>query len=193
MHEAVAKAKDVRPVVAGSMLPGQSVVGMDGKSVPLNTALAKGKHVLIVYRGGWCPYCTRHFAAIGQQAEFLSQHGWAISSLSPDSPASIQAMLKKHGKDDVQYFSDADADVIRALGLAFVLDEKTRTIYKQYNIDLEQASGFKHYILPVPTVLLVVDGEIRAVHADADYKRRLQPELLRAMVAAVDKSPASKK
>jgi len=38
----------------------------------------------------------------------------------------------------------------------------------------------------VPAVLLVVDGTIRALHADADYKRRLDPAVLRAMVATID-------
>ena len=58
--------------------------------------------------------------------------------------------------------------------------------YKKYKIDLAAASGETHNILPVPTVLFVVDGVIRGLHADIDYKRRLHPEVLMAMTTAID-------
>lgn len=188
LPQAAEKPTEVRPVVVGSQLPDAKVHVSEDKELTLKEALGEGKQILIVYRGGWCPYCSRHFAALGQHKEELGERGWSIQSLSPDAPAVIQAWLKKNGDDGVPRLSDSDADAMRALGLAFVLDEKTRTVYQKYNIDLEQASGGQtHYILPVPAVLLIVDGEIRALHADANYERRLRPTLLMAMVDAVEK------
>ena len=184
--EAVDAPQKVRPIVVGSELPNLMVEKADGIAQGFRDALGQGKHVVIVYRGGWCPYCTRHFAAIGMKKDALKQAGWNLASLSPDNQASIKAWVDKNGDDGVQRLSDSDADVIRALGLAFVLDEKTREIYKKYNIDLVAASGETHNILPVPTVLLVVDGVIRGLHADIDYKRRLHPEVLMAMTTAID-------
>jgi peroxiredoxin len=190
-HAAITEAVDVpsqvRPVVAGSQLPDAQVQVDEVTSLSLKEAVGSGKKILIVYRGGWCPYCSRHFTALGQHKEALSKRGWEMASLSPDAPATIKAWLDKNGNDGVPRLSDSDADAIRALGLAFVLDEATRIKYKKYNIDLEQASGGQtHYILPVPAVLLIVDGEIRSVHADADYSRRLHPEVLMATVDAVE-------
>ncbi len=184
--EAVDAPSKVRPIVVGSDLPNLNVEAAGGISQRFRDTLAQGKHVVIVYRGGWCPYCTRHFAAIGMKKEELAKAGWKLASLSPDNQASVKAWVEKNGDDGVQRLSDSDADVIRALGLAFVLDAKTREKYKKYNIDLNAASGETHNILPVPAVLLVVDGQVRGLHADINYKRRLHAEVLMAMTTAID-------
>ena len=181
------KAELVRPIVAGSMLPEQGVV-VDGEDKPLRTVLGEGKHVLIVYRGGWCPYCTRHFSAVGMAKADLEARGWRISGLSPDAPAAVAAWKEKHGDDGLQRLSDSDADAMRALGLAFQMPADLVMTYKnKYKIDLEAAAGGQtHHILPVPAVLLIVDGEVRAVHADVKYQRRLHVPVLKAMVDAVE-------
>lgn len=185
---AAADPAAVRPVVAGSRLPEATVVGADGTSVPLREAVGGGKTVLVVYRGGWCPFCTRHFAALGQARAELEARGWKLVAISPDSPASIAAWVAEHGEDGVARFSDGDADAIEALGLGFTVDRGTLEKYRGYGIDLERASGHDHHILPVPAVLLVVDDEIRWLHADADYRRRVDRGLLLAAIEAVERS-----
>lgn len=182
----------VRALVAGATLPAATVATAEGE-VPLNEAVGDGKVALVVYRGGWCPVCTRHFAALGSVADELQEDGWRLVALSPDSRESIAAWEEKHSEDAFTRLSDSDVDAIRALGLAFVVDAATRETYKGYGIDLQAASGHDHHTLPVPTVILVVDGTARFVHADADYQRRLTPEVLRAAVAMVEKQSEAAK
>jgi len=185
---AASEPTKVRPAVVGSQLPDAPVLRGDGTSLPLREAVGAGKAVLIVYRGGWCPICTRHFAALGQAREELVAKDWSLVAISPDSPESIAAWIDEHGDDGIVRYSDSDVDAIEALGLAYTLDAETRAKYREYGLDLAAASGQDHYILPVPAVLLVVDGEIRWFHADADYRRRLERPLLRAAVDAVERS-----
>ncbi len=52
---------------------------------------------------------------------------------------------------------------------------------KKYNIDVEEASGQKHHLLPVPAVFLVAtNGLIQFECVNPDYKVRLDPDLLLA-------------
>ena len=70
----------------------------------------------------------------------------------------------------------------RAFGLVFRVDDPMLEKYRSFGIDLEQASGRDHHMLPVPAVYIVdTQGIIRFAHWDADYKKRLEPEgLLKA-------------
>ena len=61
------------------------------------------------------------------------------------------------------------------------MDDATLAELKKYNIDVEQASGQKHHMLPVPAVFLVAtNGLIQFEYVNPDYKVRLEPELLLA-------------
>jgi hypothetical protein len=76
------------------------------------------------------------------------------------------------------------------MGIAFQLDEATRTRYLGFGIDLEEVSGEGHGQLPVPSVFLVsAGGEILWAYSNPDYKVR--PEnaaLLKAARQAAQKS-----
>ncbi len=183
-------ATEVRPVVVGSRLPAAKVHNATGEALTLAEAAGDGKVALIVYRGGWCPICTRHFAALGQARTELEDAGWRFLALSPDRPAVIAEAMAAGGAEAIPRLSDSDVSAIRALGLAFRLDAPTLRRYADYDIDVAAASGQDHHILPVPAVLLVVDGEIRFLHADADYRRRLDAGLLRSAVSMIASADA---
>lgn len=73
----------------------------------------------------------------------------------------------------------------RAFGIAYDVDEATREQLAGFGIDLEQASGRDHHVLPVPSVFLVDDGgTIQFVHADPNYRERIDPEVLMAVARA---------
>lgn len=70
-------------------------------------------------------------------------------------------------------------DVARDYGLAFRVSEETLDRYAMAGIDLEAASGYDHHILPVPATFVVgLDGMIRFVYANPNYRVRVDPELL---------------
>jgi peroxiredoxin len=83
-------------------------------------------------------------------------------------------------------FSDASGEASAAFGIAFRVDDKTAELYKGFGIDLEDASGRDHHILPVPSIFIVdTEGTIRFVHYDANYRVRPDPhKVLEAAAAA---------
>ena len=57
--------------------------------------------------------------------------------------------------------------------------------YKGYGIDLDDASGGNHHLLPIPAVFLVgTDGVIKFTYANPDYKVRMDPQVLLSTVKA---------
>jgi peroxiredoxin len=73
----------------------------------------------------------------------------------------------------------------REFGVAYRVDAATREKLGEFGIDIEQASGEDHHLLPVPSVF-VVDGSgtIRFVYADPDYRQRIDPEVLMSVARA---------
>jgi peroxiredoxin len=68
------------------------------------------------------------------------------------------------------------------------LDDQTLAEFKKYNIDVEEASGQKHHMLPVPAVFLVAtNGLVQFEYVNPDYKVRLDPDLLLAATRIVFK------
>ncbi len=67
----------------------------------------------------------------------------------------------------------------KAFHVAYKVDEATLKQLRGYGIDLEEASGEKHRLLPVPAVFLVgTNGLIQFEYVNPDYKVRIHPDLL---------------
>ena len=76
-------------------------------------------------------------------------------------------------------------DATRAFGLAFRVDDELHERYLSYNIDIEEASGEKHHVLPAPATYIVgANGIINFAYINPDYKVRLHPEVLLAAAQA---------
>lgn len=70
-------------------------------------------------------------------------------------------------------YSDSTLDAAKAFGIVFQLTDDEVALYRDYDIDLEAASGQDHYQLPVPSVFLVeAGGAIRWVYSNPDYEVR---------------------
>ena len=172
------RAEDVKPLPAGSPLPNVSLQQIDGSTTRVLDALAGKPAVLVFFRGGWCPYCNRHLSSLRSIEAELGELGYQLIAISPDSPQSLRAGIGKH-KAEYTLLSDSSAEFIRALGLAFKVDARTREKYKGHGIDLKQASGQEHFLLPVPAVYMVDrDGMITYRYANPDYKVRMDNQEL---------------
>lgn len=166
-----------KPLQAGVMAPDAKILTADNKPTTLKAAFGGKPTVLIFYRGGWCPFCNRHLAAVGQVQDQLKQIGFQTIAVSPDLPANLGETMEK---DNVDYkiYSDPSANSLKAYGVAFRLDDKTFDLYKNnYKIDLEARSGSDHHILPVPSVFLIdAKGMIVFSHSNPDYRIRMSGE-----------------
>lgn len=74
----------------------------------------------------------------------------------------------------------------QAFRVAYQVDSDTLNQLKKYGIDLEEASGENHHMLPVPAVFITgTDGVIQFVYANPDYKVRITPDMLLAVAKTV--------
>jgi len=108
----------------------------------------------------------------------LKNLGVQLLAISPDKPSKVRETIEKH-KMSFILLSDSDMVAARSFRVAYKLDDQTLAEFKKYNIDVEDASGQRHHMLPVPTVFLVTtNGLIQFEYVNPDYKVRLDPELL---------------
>ncbi|HKJ90474.1 MAG TPA: peroxiredoxin-like family protein [Oceanipulchritudo sp.] len=167
------EAKKVSPIGVGESIPPVTVQTIDGESRNLASLSAGKPCVLIFYRGSWCPYCNRHLSALAGIEDDLEDLGYRILAVSPDRPAGLKEAVAEN-KLGYTLLSDSSAEAIKAFGLAFEVDEKTRKMYARHGIDLNKASGEEHYMLPVPAVYLVdKEGRIQFHYSNPDHSVRL--------------------
>lgn len=117
----------------------------------------------------------------------LTQLGYQIVVISPDRPEKVREFSAK-GDYAYTLLSDSDLVAARALGVAFRVSDKTFEALKSHNLDIEDASGKKHHLLPVPSVFIVdKEGVILFEYVNPDYRVRIDPATLLAAAKAVVK------
>ena len=179
-------ADAVTPLGERDMAPVVPIYTPGGKKVGLDEIYNRAPTVLIFYRGGWCPYCSKHLADLRTVEEALEKEGFQIIAISPDRPELLQSATEQH---DYGYrlMSDYKADAALAFGLGFRVPEKTLERYRGHGLDLSARSGRPHKILPVPAAYVIdKQGTIRFAHWNPDYKKRIDArKLLQAAREAV--------
>lgn len=171
-------AREVNPVEVGSTAPNVSLTRADGSEAKLHELLNGQGIALVFYRGGWCPYCNEHLSGLGEVEKELQKLGFQIHAVSTDQAKNVMAAEEK---SEYQYtlYSDATASAAQAFGLAFRVDSESYQRLLGFGINLEEASGQDHHLLPVPAVFLIDrKGRIGFRHFNADYKKRLENDLL---------------
>jgi peroxiredoxin len=179
----------VEPLKPGDPLPEVTLKTVENQSVPLQQLVAGKPTVLIFYRGGWCPFCTKHLSALAEIRDDLKAAGFQMLAISIDQPSKLKE-TPNYDQLDYLLLSDSDATAAEAFGLVFTVPDDLVTKYKnEYQIDLEAASGQTHHRLPHPAVFIVsADGTIEFAHVNKDYKVRLEPDkILEAAKASAAK------
>jgi peroxiredoxin len=72
---------------------------------------------------------------------------------------------------------DEQSRAAEAFGLAFVLPEDLKAVYRGFGNDLAVRNGDPSWRLPVPARFVIdAEGIVRSVEADPDYTHRPEPE-----------------
>lgn len=173
------------PLKVGDIVPDTTLQTETGEAVKLTDLVQEKPTVLIFYRGGWCPYCTRHLSALVEIEADLLAAGYQMLAISPDQPSKI-AETPDREKLKYRLLSDSSMETAKAFGITFQVPAELVSKYKnEYQIDLEAASGQTHHLLPYPAVYVVgTDGVIRFAHVNEDYKVRLEPAKILEAVKA---------
>ncbi len=174
------KAEDVSPLLSGENIPQVQLINDAGQSFDLNAAVASKPTILIFYRGGWCPYCSKQLAGLQEIEQDLTKMGYQLLAVSTDSPENLK---QSEAKSKLSYtlLSDADLAVSKQFGIAFKSP-------KNYDKFLPETSGGKNEdkLLPVPSVFILNrKGNIRFEYINPNITQRLSPELLKAAASSL--------
>jgi len=172
----VATAEETPRIAVGDAAPDVVLGTVDDAELNLLAALREKPAVLIFYRGGWCPYCSKHLSALAGIQDDLAKLGIQIFAISPDQPSKLREK-PDYAKIPYQLLSDRTMVAAKAFGIAFEVDAATRDKYRGFGIDLEAASGETHHLLQHPAVYVIdAKGIVRFAHVNEDYRERLEPE-----------------
>jgi peroxiredoxin len=174
----------IRPLLTGASVPPFTARAPDGSPWTFDPESLEGPVILTFYRGSWCPYCTRHLMEYRTIENDLLQLGYRLVFLSPDRPEVLRA---EQGQEPLSYelVSDSRMAAAEALGVAFRLDDATAARYREAGVDLAEASGERHGLLPVPSTWIIgADGVIDYAFVNPDYKVRVAPGVVMAAARA---------
>ncbi|MGK0267899.1 MAG: peroxiredoxin [Paraglaciecola sp.] len=166
------KAENVTPLLNGTMAPNVTVKTADGSPVSLNALIMQKPTVLIFYRGGWCPYCSRQLAELKSIEQELVDEGYQILAISPESPKKLQSQ-KLETEFAVTLISDESLAAIRGFGVGFYVPNDTRKLYKdRMNVDLT-ADTTDRAVLPAPAIFILDEsGKVQFNYVNPDYSFR---------------------
>ncbi|KZN37159.1 hypothetical protein N480_15300 [Pseudoalteromonas luteoviolacea S2607] len=179
--------ESVSPLLPGLQAPTLTLKNSQGKAVNLATLYKNKTSIVVVYRGGWCPYCTRQLKGIQAIESQIASLDAQIIAVSPDSPD----VLAKSTIESPNYLllSDNEMAYAQALGLAYFLDNKTATAYRnKLGVNFVDLDGNDRVALPVPAVFVIdKKGLVQFQYANPNYKVRLDEKVLLAAVTAASK------
>lgn len=182
---ALAKALPDPGIKAGERAPDFTLPNAFGQAVNLYDELRKGPVVLVFYRGAWCPYCNIHLHALREslpQFQALGAQLIAITSQTPDK--SLEQFKAAPREFDV--LSDLDSEAMRTYRLYFEVDPDLAAIYRKHGLDLIEYNGPGRNVLPAPGAFVIDrDGIVRAMQADTDYTKRMEPAAIVRVLEAL--------
>ncbi len=92
-----------------------------------------------------------------------------------------------------ELLSDSQMTAAKAFGIAYRVSDAYYERLREFGNDLEEASGEKHHLLPVPAVFIVgTDGMIKFEYVNPNYRVRLDADVLLAAVKAALKEEPQK-
>lgn len=174
------KAEDISPLLAGEQIPVLKLPASTGKMFDLNLSVSQTPTILIFYRGGWCPYCSKQLSGLQEIEKELKDLGYQLIAISTDSPENLGKTIDKE-KLGYTLLSDADLKAAKDFGIAFKGP-------KSYDKFLPGTSGGKNVnkLLPVPSVFILNrKGRILFEYINPDITQRLSAPLMKAAAAAL--------
>ena len=144
-----------------------------GKEIRLKDVLKDSLVVLIFYRGQWCPYCNRQLKKLEDSLQLIKDKRAKLIAVTPEKTEYISKTIEKT-KASYSLLYDKEMKIMKAYAVAFEVDDRTVSRYKNADIDLATANGQKDKVyLPVPAIY-IINKESTIIYRffDADYKKQ---------------------
>jgi peroxiredoxin len=167
-------------IAVGEIAPDFTLPGATGELINLHNKLNEGPVVLNFYRGGWCPFCNLELQALQASLPEIKALGANLIGISPETPDNSMTTAEKH-QLEFDVLSDVGNKTARDYGLIFTVYEEMRPLYLKWGLDVPASNGDDSWELPVPATYVIDSSCVaRAVHADKDYTKRMEPEQILA-------------
>lgn len=179
----------IEPILIGTRIPNMALFDANGKNVGLSDVLARHPTILVVYKGNWCLYCQQQLEDLQKIEPQILAMGYQILAVSPDPPAELQKSIQ--GKNlRYQLLSDGQLSLAKTLGLAYLVDERTRQQMESFGVTPRNVSAQPDWMLPVPAVFIVsTDNRVRWEYVNPDLRERVPPSILLAAAQALAEKP----
>jgi peroxiredoxin len=167
----------------GDRMPDGSLLDVAGQPTTLAQALGSRPGVIVLYRGGWCPYCNIALRAYqAQLVPALTEQGIPLVAISPQTPD--ESLSTQETKElTFTVLSDPGNQIAGELGILTAPSHGARAAQLQLGLDLTKVNADGTPTLPMPAVVIVdAEGVIRWIDVHADYTTRTEPaEVLQAL------------
>lgn len=173
-------ASEVQPLLIGESVPDLPVADVNGNSQTIMEWIDQKPTLIILYRGGWCPYCSAHLSELASIEQEIYDLDYQILAISPDQPEYLRESVED---EDLNYtlLSDSSMEAARAFGVAYRVDDETVANLKDNGMDIVQRSGQDHRQLPVPAAFITSpSGKILFQYVNPDYRERISGDILMA-------------
>ena len=90
----VFRGRDAQALQVGSVLPEFRLESLEGHIVSSESFKAKS-HLLVFYRGNWCPFCTAQVEELAAAYKRLEEKGISVILISPQSIKKNQALAAR--------------------------------------------------------------------------------------------------
>jgi len=188
----VAETADlIQPLGVGDLAPRFIVETVESRVFDFNPEKLERPVMLLIFRGGWCPYCNMYLSDIRHVIPEIRALGIDVLFLSGDRPELLYESLEHQAQEDIAgldytILSDADAQASIALGIAFKAAQRTVDYVNKKGDGYRKSSMERHGLLPVPAVFAIGrDGVIAYTYINPDYKTRLPADELLAAARAI--------
>lgn len=172
-------AFEVSPILPGMIVPDTQIEDINKDVLQTSELFAQKPTILVMYRGGWCPYCNAQLNRLKSVEKAIEFLGFQIIAISPDSNKNIQ---EQQSREKIAYtlMADPKMELAKNMGLAFYLDNKTAEKYRdRMGVPFIDVKGAERVALPVPAVyILDQKGMVHFQYVNPNYDVRLSEELL---------------
>ncbi|MDH3620550.1 MAG: redoxin domain-containing protein [Gammaproteobacteria bacterium] len=184
-------ADQIQPLGVGDLAPRFIVQSVASEAFDFNPENLDRPVMLLVFRGGWCPYCNMYLSEMRHVIPEIRSMGIDVLFLSGDRPELLYDSLEHQAQEDIAgldytILSDADAQASIALGIAFKAAQRTIDYVNKKGDGYARSSMERQGILPVPAVFAIGrDGVIAFTYINPNYKVRLPADDLLAAARAI--------
>lgn len=166
----VFNGRDAKALSAGSLLPEFQLETMDGRTVS-SVSFRAGPHLLLFYRGNWCPFCTAQIAELAAAYRRLEVLGVTVVLISPQSSKKNQQLAARFDVPMV-FLRDPQGAAAKKLG-----------IFQPWGTPMGmQLLGYESDTVLPTVILTAADGNIIFTDQTDNYRVRPEPDVFEKLL-----------